>query len=224
MTDFHSPATRSYLFINPVVAAMAGDEYPLILAQVNTLGFSILDCPDAAELVHSAHEAALRCASVRPLIDQRCPLIRKIVLQDYPALVNQLVVTPSILLTCASQLHEQYVAAAPAKNSLTVITPCQALSEAGDDLGLPRLTFLTWNQFAILNALPNRLRQIDQSPIPPGFFQFDDSTILETSGESGVRNALDQAAKQTCPADFLELLYCERGCHNGDGVWQSQFE
>ena len=26
MTDFHSPAGGSYLFINPVVAAMAGDE------------------------------------------------------------------------------------------------------------------------------------------------------------------------------------------------------
>ena len=34
--------TGSYLFINPVVAAMAGDEYQLILAQVGALGFSIL--------------------------------------------------------------------------------------------------------------------------------------------------------------------------------------
>ena len=224
MTSQQTSDAISYLFINPVVTAMAGDEYPSLLRQISALGHRVLDCPTAATSVHAAHEIALRCASVRPLIDQRCPLIRKIVLQDYPALADQLVVTPSILLTCASQLHEQYVATAPAKNSLTVITPCQALADAGDELGLPRLTFLTWNQFAIQNALPNRLKPIDQSPIPPGFFQFDDSTILETSGESDVRNALDQAANQTCPADFLELLYCERGCHNGDGVWQSQFE
>ena len=183
MTSQQTSDAISYLFINPVVTAMAGDEYPSLLRQISALGHRVLDCPTAATSVHAAHETALRCASVRPLIDQRCPLIRKIVLEDYPA-----------------------------------------LADAGDELGVPRLTFLTWNQFAIQNALPNRLKPIDQSPIPPGFFQFDDSTILETSGESDVRNALDQAANQTCPADFLELLYCERGCHNGDGVWQSQFE
>jgi hypothetical protein len=216
-------ATISYLFINPVVAAMAGDEYPSLLRQVGALGYRALDCPTAAASVHTAHETALRGASVRPLIDQRCPLIRQIVLQDYPALAGQLVVTPSILLTCARELHEQYVAANPVAG-LTVITPCQALSAAGDELGLPRLTFLTWTRFAQQHALPNWLKRIDDSPIPPGFFQFKELTVLETSGESAVRNALDQTANQTCPADFLELLYCERGCHNGDGVWQSQLE
>jgi hypothetical protein len=218
MKNFPSAATGSYLFINPVVAAMAGDEYPSILMQISALGYNSLGCPDAPDLVHSAHETALHDASARPLIDQRCPLIRQIVLQDYPALADQLVVTPSILLTCARELHEKYVAAAPEKSSLTVITPCQALADAGDEIGLPSLTFLTWNQFARQHALPNRLKPIDQSPIPPGFFQFDNFTVLETSGESAVRKALADAAAQRCPADFLELLYCERGCHNGDGM------
>lgn len=218
MTDFHSPAGGSYLFINPVVAAMAGDEYPALLMHVDALGYQVLDCPGAAASVHLSHEAALRGASVRPLIDQRCPLIRQIILQDYPALADQLVVTPSILLTCARELHEQYVAAAPSNSSLTVITPCQALADAGDELGLPHLTFLTWNQFARQHALSSWLKPIDQSPIPPGFFQFSDFTVLETSGEPAVRKALEDAASQGCPADFLELLYCERGCHNGDGM------
>jgi hypothetical protein len=218
VTDPHSPATVSNLFINPVVAAMAGDEYPALRMQVSTLGYRVLDCSTAAGSVHAAHEAALRETPVRPLIDQRCPLIRRIVLQDYPALAGQLVFTPSILLTCACKLHEQYVSSEPATNCLTVITPCQALSDAGDELGLPRLTFLTWNQFARQHGLSNRLKPIDQSPIPPGFFQFHDFTVLETSGESAVRKALDDVATQRCPADLLEFLYCERGCHNGDGV------
>lgn len=218
MTDFHSPATGSYLFINPVVIAMAGDEYPPILARVSALGYSSLACPGAAEMVHAAHETALRSKSARPLIDQRCPLIRQIVLQDYPALADQLVVTPSILLTCARELHKQYVANAPSKNSLTVITPCLSLANAGDEMGLPHLTFLPWNQFARLHGLSNRLQPIAESPIPPGFFQFNDFTVLETSGEASVRRALADAASRRCPADFLELLYCERGCHNGDGM------
>ena len=218
MTTQQTSDAISYLFINPVVAAMAGDEYPSLLGQIEALGYHSLDCPDAPELVHSAHEAALRGSSARPLIDQRCPLIRQIVLQDYPALTDQLVITPSILLTCARQLHKQYVAAAPEENSLTVITPCQALSVAGDELGLPGLIFLTWTQFARHFALRDRLKPIDQSPIPPGFFQFNDFTVLETSGNSAVRRALADAAAQRCPADFLELLYCERGCHNGDGM------
>ena len=218
MTAIPSHATSSYLFINPVVAAMAGDEYPTLLMLVSALGYSILDCSTAASSVHAAHETALRGASAHPLIDQRCPLIRQIVLQDYPALADRLVVTPSILLTCARELHEQYVAAAPANSSLTVITPCQALADAGDELGLPRLTFLTWNQFARQHALSSWLKPIDQSPIPPGFFQFNDFTVLETSGEPAVRKALDDAATQRCPADLLEFLYCERGCHNGDGM------
>ena len=146
MTNFPSPATGSYLFINPVVAAMAGDGYATLLMRISALGYSILGCPDAPDLVHSAHETALRGAAARPLIDQRCPLIRQLVLQDYPVLADQLVVTPSILLTCARELHEQYIAAAPANGSLTLITPCQALADAGDELGLPHLTFLTWNQ------------------------------------------------------------------------------
>ena len=218
MTDFHAPATRSYLFINPVVAAMAGDEYPSLLAQVSALGYSVLDCPDAAELVHSAHEAALHAASASPLIDQRCPLVRQLVLQDYPGLADQLVVTPSILLTCARELHKQYVAATSAQTNLTVITPCQALADAGDELGLSCLIFLTWTQFARRHNLSGRLNRIAESPIPPGFFQFDDFTVLETSGESAVRNTLTDAASQRCTADFLEMLYCERGCHNGDGM------
>ena len=212
--------STSYLFINPVVAAMAGNEYPSLLVQISALGFNILDCPNAAESVHAAHETALRDASDRPLIDQRCPLIRRMVLQDFPALSNQLVVTPSILLTCACNLYEQYVAASPTSNSLTVITPCQALADAGDELGLPHLNLLTWNQFARQYALSSFVKRIDHSPIPPGFFHFTNFTVLETSGESAVRRALNDAEKHLCPADFLELLYCERGCHNGDGVEQ----
>lgn len=218
MTDFHSPAGGSYLFINPVVAAMAGDEYPALLMHVAALGYQVLDCPGAAASVHLSHETALRGTAARPLIDQRCPLVRQIVLQEYPGLADQLVVTPSILLTCARDLHQQYVAAAPAKNSLTVITPCQALVDAGDELGLSCLIFLTWTQFARRHNLSGRLNRIAESPIPPGFFQFDDFTVLETSGESAVRNTLTDAASQRCTADFLEMLYCERGCHNGDGM------
>ena len=218
MTNFPSPATGSYLFINPVVAAMAGDGYPTLLMRISALGYSILSCPDAPDLVHSAYETALRGAAARPLTDQRCPLIRQLVLQDYPVLADQLVVTPSILLTCARELHEKYVAAAPEKSSLTVITPCQALVDAGDELGLSCLIFLTWTQFARRHNLSGRLNRIAESPIPPGFFQFDDFTVLETSGESAVRNTLTDAASQRCTADFLEMLYCERGCHNGDGM------
>ena len=56
----------------------------------------------------------------------------------------------------------------------------------------------------------------EDSPIPPGFF---DSLGLEMDSLTG-RGPIEAylSAGGRAEARLVELLYCENGCHNGDGV------
>lgn len=104
-----------------------------------------------------------------------------------------------------------------------ITTPCQALADAGNELGLSDTEFIPWNR--LLERLEpsrgpgdgNHLKAgtLEESPIPPGFF----SALGEVDSVTGP-DAVERYLGRECwkGVKLVELLYCDGGCHNGDGV------
>ena len=209
---------RHYIWINPVVEAMAGPVYPSILQQITMRGFSVVSCSTGLEKVRQDYRACLEASVNKPLIDTRCPLVGCMVNRHYPGLrIYQAQVLP-ILMVCAQDLYEMYVQTSQTQADLTIVTPCSSLAEAGNDKLGNIARFITWTDFCNEQELLFRLSRAVSSPIPPGFFQFPEYRVLEASGSNAVKRLLDQSAMNPDEADLLELLYCDGGCHNGDGV------
>ena len=67
-----------------------------------------------------------------------------------------------------------------------------------------------------------RVRAIEDSPIPPGYF----AGICRKDGQAAKVESVSSPEKIRAyvesgswkQADLLELLYCKDGCHHGDGV------
>ena len=104
-----------------------------------------------------------------------------------------------------------------------ITTPFQALADAGNELGLSDTEFIPWNR--LLERLEpslepgdgNRLKAgtLEESPIPPGFL----SSLGEVDSVTGP-DAVERYLGRECwkGVKLVELLYCDGGCHNGDGV------
>ena len=101
---------------------------------------------------------------------------------------------------------------------LYVTTPCEDLAQLGMELNLARTTFLTWRSFREQNAINLKMRNIEQSPIPPGFFTNLGVKTLTLSSKEKIENALSYKFSELKNYQIIELLYCENGCHNGDGL------
>ena len=101
---------------------------------------------------------------------------------------------------------------------LYVTTPCEDLAELGRGLKLERTTFLTWKSFREQNAINLKMRSIEQSPIPPGFFTNLGVKTLSLDSKEKIENALSYKFSKLKNYRIIELLYCENGCHNGDGL------
>lgn len=97
-----------------------------------------------------------------------------------------------------------------------ITTPCQSLADRGNTLKLEGTRFLTWNR--LVEELGGRPagRRLKASPIPPGFF---DQLNLETVSITG-KETMEEYVRggRWREVGLMELLYCDEGCHNGDGV------
>lgn len=207
-----------YIWINPVVEAMAGSLYPTILGDITIRGFTVVSCSTGLEKVRQDYRKCLETSVNKPVIDTRCPLVGYMVNGHYPKLrIYQADVLP-ILMVCAQDLYEMYVRTSQVQADLTIVTPCSSLAELGNEKLADIAHFITWTDFCYEQELPFRLARAASSPIPPGYFQFPEYRVLEASGTTAVKSLLDQSAMNPGEADLLELLYCDGGCHNGDGV------
>ena len=154
------------------------------------------------------------------VVDARCPMACKLageLTQNFapgggPGNFHIPAIAP-LLIHCAREIS----AREDLKGSQKLITtPCQALAETGNALGLVDTRFLTWN--GLMESVGEILfgDPPEDSPIPPGFF---DSLGLEMDSLTG-RGPIEAylSAGGRAEARLVELLYCENGCHNGDGV------
>ena len=76
--------------------------------------------------------------------------------------------------------------------------------------------FISWKKFIEnIGEEPRRI-VIKDSPIPLGFFDDLGIKVDSISGEEEIKKYLLNIKDKD--ARLIEMLYCENGCHNGDGI------
>ena len=76
----------------------------------------------------------------------------------------------------------------------------------------------SWKEFIKnLNSHDKSMvRMLDESPIPPGYFNSLEAKVSSLSGEENIVSYFKNNLHKE--DDLVEMLYCTNGCNNGDGV------
>lgn len=202
---------RKFLWLNPVVTEMYGSAklerrleekgYELVVCQKNHIAA-------VKEKYLSALGKAHTCVA-----DVRCPMAVDYIKKNYSPDDLEFPDIEPILMHCARELHGRL----SGQGHLWIVTPCMALSEMGNRMGLSGTKFCTWKEFALLENIPLHGKALAKSPIPPGFFSdYEEPSVVLDS-----RKKIDlyfSASRQAAEKGIMELLYCSCGCHHGDGV------
>lgn len=201
----------NYLWINPVSAALyEGDTLDLA---VREKGFLSVQCQENhIEIVREKYRKAIARSS-GCVVDMRCPMAAQYIKEkfDQPKLIFPDI--HPILIHCARELQKRYTEDGAV---LTVTTPCASLKLLGESLGLPGTVFLTWNEFVKEYKIALERKSLENSPIPPGFFD-DFERDVHTLASYQEFDAFFMEQKHR-DIKLVEALYCEAGCHNGDGI------
>lgn len=200
-----------FVWLNPVSIAMYGGDY--LTSQLKESGLELVECrQDHIGTVREKYNQIVNRTSLC-VADMRCPLAVDYVKKRYsPDFLEYPPIEP-ILLHCARELQQRLVG----QGELIVTTPCRSLKELGNSLHLPNVEFLTFLELAQRFQIALQRKPLDASPIPPGFFAElgDQVNILDS------REKIDNYFSVSTPQNshtLLEMLYCEGGCHHGDGV------
>lgn len=204
---------KIFVWLNPVSIAMYGGNY--LTSQLKECGLEPVECrQDHIGMVREKYNQIVNRTS-RCAADMRCPLAVDYVKKRYsPDFLEYPPIEP-ILLHCARELQQRL----EGQGRLIVTTPCSSLKELGTNLNLPDVEFLTFLELAQRYPITLQKKELEASPIPPGFFAElgDRVKILDS------RKKIDGYFSAPVPQNahlLLEMLYCEGGCHHGDGVWE----
>lgn len=146
----------------------------------------------------------------KTVLDTRCPMAVELVRALQIDRIREAPVLP-ILLHCAKELSDREDLQ---EGEIVVTTPCRALAEQGNSFNLPRTEFITSREFLDVIGY-HSVKQLDCSPIPPGFF---DPLGVVTVTATGGQEITERAASLPLKTRLFEALFCPGGCHNGDGV------
>lgn len=201
----------AYIWVNPVTDSMYEPE--ALNELLRRHGYERLHTSgDWLMIVKEKYRLAVEQAAV-PVMDMRCPKIREL-LDDLH--ISSQVVIPEIkpiLIHCAEEGSGQENLQEEEK---LITTPCQALADMGNALGLKDTIFVSWNRFAaFLGEEPERIPQ-KKSPIPPGFFSKLGLKTVSVTGEEEIRDYFKDGVPDD--VELVEMLFCKDGCHNGDGI------
>ena len=202
---------KKVVWLNPVVKNIY--DFAALKEILQNKGFSVVECKkDHVKSVKNAYKNAL--AQSELIYDSRCPRAVNFIranFKEQAALISNLnpILIESALELSAKLKEDEW---------LYVTTPCEDLAELGRGLNLARTTFLTWKSFREQNAINLKMRNIEQSPIPPGFFTNLGVKTISLSSKEKIENALSYKFSELKNYQIIELLYCENGCHNGDGL------
>lgn len=202
-----------YVFINPVVANMY-IEAALDAALLQNGYARVYVSEDWHGLVKEKY-SQLVSQTEQTVLDQRCPKAIETVL---PYVTEKTAKIPSIhpiLIHCGMELAENEALQGIPK---VITTPCQSLADYGNRLHLKDTTFIAWNEFLKQLNLENPIprKPLDSSPIPPGYFSNFEGKITSISGQETIAQYFQ--TESYLQDTLVEMLFCENGCHNGDGV------
>jgi len=202
---------KKLVWLNPVVKNIY--DFAALKENLQDKGFNVVECEkDHVQNVKNEYKNALVQREL--IFDSRCPRAVNFIranFKEQAALISNL---NPILIESATELSSKL----KEDEWLYVTTPCEDLAGLGMELNLERTTFLTWKSFREQNAINLKMRSIEQSPIPPGFFANLGVKILSLDSKEKIENALSYKFSELKNYRIIELLYCENGCHNGDGL------
>ena len=202
---------KKLVWLNPVVKNIY--DFAALKENLQDKGFNVVECEkDHVQNVKNEYKNALVQREL--IFDSRCPRAVNFIranFKEQAALISNL---NPILIESATELSSKL----KEDEWLYVTTPCEDLAGLGMELNLERTTFLTWKSFREQNAINLKMRSIEQSPIPPGFFTNLGVKTISFSSKEKIENALSYKFSELKNYRIIELLYCENGCHNGDGL------
>lgn len=202
---------KKVVWLNPVVKNIY--DFVALKEILQNKGFSVVECEkDHVNSVKNAYKNAL--AQKELIYDSRCPRAVNFIranFKEQAALISNL---NPILIESAIELSAKL----KEDEWLYVTTPCEDLAELGRGLNLARTTFLTWKSFKEQNEINLEMKRLGASPIPPGFFTNLGVKTLSLGSKEKMQNALSYKFSELKKYQIIELLYCENGCHNGDGL------
>ena len=203
----------AYIFINPVVGNMYKKEELDELLLNN--GYSRVEVEtDWHKIVKEKYNETLK-STEKTLLDQRCPLAIDTIseyINDEDTLIPQI---DPILIHCGIELANREDLKGKKK---IITTPCESLASYGNKKNLEDTVFISWKEFIKnLNSHDKSMvRLLDESPIPPGYFDSLEAKVTSLSGEENIVSHFKNNLHKK--DDLVEMLYCTNGCNNGDGV------
>ena len=202
---------KKVVWLNPVVKNIY--DFAALKEILQDKGFSVVECEkDHVQSVKNAYKSSLIQSEL--IFDSRCPRAVNFIRANFKEQADLVANLNPILIESALELSSKL----NEDEWLYVTTPCEDLAQLGRGLNLARTTFLTWKSFREQNAINLNMRSIEQSPVPPGFFTNLDVKTLSLSSKEKIENALSYKFSELKNYQIIELLYCENGCHNGDGL------
>jgi len=206
-----------YIWINPVAVKMYGEKVHEVEDRLIENGYEIVSCDSQMDYVRNQYiEYGMTVDET--ILDCRCP--ETITLLKNNNLLDGYKVPDiePILVRTSRVLYENHV-----KNEddlLIITTPCSQLRDFAEERlkGNKGIKFLTWKEF-IENEGMKSLGKIDASPIPLGFFENSFNKVLELSEENKIlENFKFLKENKEKKYDIIEMLYCDGGCNNGNGL------
>ena len=202
---------KKVVWLNPVVKSIY--DFAALKEILQNKGFSVVESEkDHVKSVKNAYKNALVQSEL--VFDSRCPRAVNFIRANFKEQAVFISNLNPILIESALELSAKL----KEDEWLYVTTPCEDLAQLGMELNLARTTFLTWKSFREQNAINLKMRNIEQSPVPPGFFTNLGVKTLSLSSKEKIENALSYKFSELKNYQIIELLYCENGCHNGDGL------
>ncbi|MBQ8804423.1 MAG: hypothetical protein IJZ53_12370 [Tyzzerella sp.] len=201
----------AYIWINPVTAGMYEPE--VLNAFLHHNGYKRMEASgDWLTIVKEKYRLAAQQAP-NAVMDVRCPKIKE-VLNEVDIVSDTTIpnINP-ILIHCGIEVSEREDLQGEEK---IITTPCQALADMGNALGLKDTQFVPWNQFLKIIGDRPKGSLPKASPIPPGFFDELGLKTVSITGEEEIRNYFENDVPDG--VQLVEMLFCKEGCHNGDGI------
>lgn len=202
-----------YIFINPVVDNM------YIRKDLDELLFNndyqrVEIKTDWHKIVKEKYDNLINQTELT-VIDRRCPMAIDTIKPyiDENEVLNHEI--EPILIHCAIEIANREDLKGKQK---VITTPCKSLANHGNKLNLEDTVFVNWKEF--INDLDKnkqvQVKLLDESPIPLGYFSSLEAKVRSISGKENIENHFKN--KLYDGHNIVEMLYCEGGCNNGDGV------
>ena len=200
-----------YIWVNPVAAGMYEPE--LLDEFLKQQGYQRFETSmDWLSIVREKYDEAVK-ESDKTVIDMRCPKAAKLVREMGESLEVTFPDIYPILIHCGQEagFTEELI-----NTEKIITTPCKALADMGNALGISKTEFISWSEFLKSFADIPKPAMLKQSPIPLGFFEPLNLKCKSLTGKEEIENYFRNFHPNE--VQLVEMLYCKDGCHNGDGI------